>query len=181
MVRSWHLSHKAQHFLKKACYDVCKFSGAQSEARGKAQGVWHGPATKKEKNVCQVYTYTHTLAGSSLPVKQQAETHIYTKEGCPSCKPAPSAEIYNLLFFTAEGWLTLSATWGHGGYKSHGTLSCSFHCYERRNEQQTRGKMQNQWQHKNRGRSIYCVKNYIICDLVQCFLTGFASEFYSGH
>ncbi len=106
MVRSWHLSHKAQHSLKKACYDVCTFSGAQSEARGKAQGVWHGPASNKEKNVCQVYTYTHTLAGSSLPVKQQAETHIYTqKRGCPSCKPAPSDEIYNLLFLLSkDGW-----------------------------------------------------------------------------
>ncbi len=145
MVRSWHLSHKAQHSLKKACYDVCKFSGAQSEARGKAQGVWHGPASNKEKNVCQVYTYTHTLAGSSLPVKQQAETHIYTKEGCPSCKPAPSAEIYNLLFFTAEGWLTLSATWGHGviNQAAHSLLLLSL-LWKKRWAADTCRKMQNQ-------------------------------------
>jgi len=76
---------------------------AQSKDREKEQGVWHGSVSNKKKNVCQVYTYTHF--GRIVFTCQTTGRDTYTKEGCPSCKPTPSSEIYSLLFLLPkDGW-----------------------------------------------------------------------------
>lgn len=96
MVRSWHLSHKAQHSLKKACYDICKFSGASTEwGQGESvRGVTWSCFKQKEK--CVPGVHICTLWQDSLYLSNNRPRPIYTQK-----RAVLHVNLHLLLKFTA--------------------------------------------------------------------------------